>query len=409
MKSGKKPGGQPGHNGTTLEKVDDPDEICDLKLDRRTLPKGAQYKSVGFEGRQVFDIKISRHVIEYRAEILEDEHGKRFTAPFPDDVSRPVQYGNGIKAHAVYMSQQQLIPYDRVRDHFHEQIHIPVSAGSIFNFNTEAFERLEFFEQWIKNELANVRLLHVDETGINIDGKKHWIHSASNDSLTFFYPHTKRGKIAMDEIGILPRFNGILSHDHWKAYYQYNCRHSLCNAHHIRELERAWEQDKQRWAKKMKIFLFKLNKRVKAAGGKLPPQESAQWRLEYRKILDHANAECPPPEANKRTGKRGRLKRTKPRNLLERLRDYEKDVLLFMDEKIATFTNNTSENDLRMTKVQQKISGCFRAEEGAKIFCRVRSYLITCRKQGLTATEALTMPFEGKNPEFMNKEDCNFC
>lgn len=400
-KSGKKPGGQPGHNGTTLEKVDDPDEILDLKVDRRTLPKGTQYKIVGFEGRQVFDIKISRHVIEFRAEILEDDYGKRFMAQFPEDVSRPVQYGNGLKAHAVYMSQQQLIPYDRIRDHFHEQIHVPVSAGTIFNFNMEAFEGLEAFEKWVKDKLAVAKILHVDETGINIDGQKYWIHSASNDLLTFFYPHAKRGKIAMDEIGILPRFKGVLSHDHWKAYYQYECTHSLCNAHHARELERAWEQDGQRWAKKMKDFLFNLNKRVETAGGKLPPEESFQWRLKYRKILEEANDECPPPKDIRRNGKRGRLKRTKSRNLMERLRDYENDVLLFVDKKIVPFTNNTSENDLRMTKVQQKISGCFRAVEGAKIFCRVRSYLITCRKQGLTATDALELLFAGKNPVFM--------
>lgn len=408
-KSGKKPGGQPGHNGTTLQKVDDPDEILPLKIDRRILPKGTHYEVVGFEARQVFDIKISRHVTEYRAEILEDSQGKCFVAQFPEDVSRPVQYGNGLKAHAVYMSQQQLIPYDRVRDHFQEQIHIPVSAGTIYNFNGEAFERLEFFEQWVKNELAAALLLHVDETGINIDGKKHWLHSASNEALTFFYPHTKRGKIAMDEIGILPRFHGILSHDHWKAYYQYECLHSLCNAHHLRELERAWEQDGQRWAKKMKKFLLKLNNKVEAAGGKLPSKESAQWHLKYRKIIDQANAECPPPDESNRAGKRGRLKRSKSRNLLERLRDFEKDVLLFMDIKIVPFTNNTSENDLRMTKVQQKISGCFRSMEGAKIFCRIRSYLITCRKQGLTATEALTLLFEGKNPAFMKKGDGKFC
>jgi transposase len=182
--------------------------------------------------------------------------------------------------------------------------------------------------------------------------------------------------------------------DHWKAYYQYECIHSLCNAHHLRELERAWEQDGQHWAKKMKEFLLKLNKKVEAAGGKLPSEESA---------------ECPPPDESKRAGKRGRLKRSKSRNLLERLRDYENDVLLFMDEKMVPFTNNTSENDLRMTNVQQKISGCFRSTEGAKIFCRIRSYLITCRKQGLTASEALTLLFEGKNPAFMKKEGGNFC
>ena len=135
-------------------------------------------------------------------------------ASFPEGVNRPVQYGLGLKANVVYMSQYQLIPYDRVRDHFQDQMHIPLSAGSVFNFNKEAYERLEPFEQWEKTELAKSMLMHADETGVNIGGKRHWLHCASNDALTFFYPHAKRGTEAMDEMGILPFFKGVLCHDH---------------------------------------------------------------------------------------------------------------------------------------------------------------------------------------------------
>jgi transposase len=400
-KSDRKPGGQKGHNGTTLEPVDDPDDVSEILVDRRTLPKGSQYREVGHESRQVIDIDISRFVIEYRAQILEDDQGNRFVASFPEGVSRPVQYGLNLKAHAVYMSQYQLIPYDRIRDHFQDQMHIPVSAGSVFNFNKEAYERLAPFEQWAKTELAKAMLMHADETGINIGGKRHWLHCASNASLTWFSPHAKRGTVAMDEIGILPFFKGVLCHDHWKPYYHYECTHALCNAHHLRELERAWEQDQQQWAKKMQVLLIDIAKAVEDAGGCLPPDEAKRWRLRYRRLLKKAETECPPPDESQRKGKRGRLKRSKARNLLERLRDFEQDVLRFMEVESVPFTNNQGENDLRMTKVQQKISGCFRSMDGAKIFCRVRSYLSTCRKQGMTATQALTLLFQGKHPDFM--------
>jgi transposase len=403
--SSRKPGGQKGRNGTTLQPVDDPDEVEVLTIDRRTLPKGPRYREAGHESRQVIDIDIARFVTEYRAQILEDNQGNRFVAAFPDGVNRPVQYGLNLKANAVYMSQHQLIPYDRIRDHFQDQMHIPVSTGSVFNFNKEAYERLASFEQWAKTQLARSDLLHADETGINIGGKRQWLHCASNASLTWFYPHAKRGTEAMDEMGILPFFKGVLCHDHWKPYYRYDCIHALCNAHHLRELERAWEQDHQQWAREMQALLIEISKAVADAGGCLSPDKADQWRRRYRKLLEKADIECPPPDENQRKSKRGRLKRSKARNLLERLRDFEPDVLRFMEVESIPFTNNQGENDLRMTKVQQKISGCFRSMEGAKIFCRVRSYLSTCRKQGMTATHALTLLFLGKDPDFMKMDE----
>ena len=404
-KSHRKPGGQKGRNGTTLEPVDDPDEVEVLAIDRRSLPKGPRYQEVGHESRQVIDIDISRFVTEYRAQILEDDQGNRFVATFPEGVNRPVQYGLNLKANAVYMSQHQLIPYDRIRDHFQDQMHIPVSSGSVFNFNKEACDRLGPFEQWAKAELAKSMLMHADETGINIGGKRHWLHCVSNASLTWFFPHAKRGTEAMDEIGILPFFKGVLCHDHWKPYYHYDCTHALCNAHHLRELERAWEQDHQQWAREMQTLLIDIRTAVEDAGGCLPPDEAKRWRLRYRRLLEKAETECPPPDESQRQGKRGRLKRSKARNLLERLRDFEHDVLRFMEVEGVPFTNNQGENDLRMTKVQQKISGCFRSMEGAKIFCRLRSYLSTCRKQGMSATQALTLLFQGKHPDFMKMDE----
>jgi transposase len=397
---GLKRGGQQGHVGTTLKQVDDVDEIKEIAVDRSTLPDIA-FTHAGSERRQVVDIDIRRIVTEYRAEVLKDENGKRYVAPFPDGVTRPVQYGNGIKAHAVYLSYFQLLPYKRIEDYFRDQLQIPISSGTICNFNQDAAKRLVPFETWLTGELHQSPVLHADETGINVDGKRHWLHCNSNHFLTYYYPHAKRGKEAMDKMGVLPHFSGVLCHDHWKPYYRYDCTHALCNAHHLRELERAWEQDKQQWAKQMQTLLCEMNAAAHDAGGYLATDAGSSFRQRYRALLLEADTECPPPDESNRKGTRGRLKRSKSRNLLERLRNYENDVLRFMDEKDVPFTNNQGENDLRMTKVQQKISGCFRSFDGATAFCRCRSYISTCRKQGLTSSEALRLLFDGKMPAFM--------
>jgi len=397
---GRKPGGQVGHNGATLQPVLEPDLIRLISVDRRILPPG-DYRDAGFETRQVFDLDISTVVTEFRAQVLQDQAGNRYVAPFPEGVTRSVQYGHGVKAHSVYMSQFQLIPYKRIEDHFMDQMQLPVSAGTIFNFNQEAYGLLEHFDQWVRQQLISSDLIHADETGINIGGKRVWLHNASNPKFTFFSPHAKRGSEALDEIGILPVFKGTLCHDHWKPYFKYGTRHALCNAHLLRELERAWEQDKQEWAQAMIVLLKEINGAVLDAGDHLNDIVAENYRLRYRALLAEAERECPPPDESQRKG-RGRLARSKARNLLERFQAFETDILRFMKDPEVPFTNNLAENDLRMTKVQQKISGCFRSWDGARIFCRVRSYLSTCRKQGVTASEALRLLFEGKLPEFIS-------
>ncbi|MFT6733010.1 MAG: transposase [Polaribacter sp.] len=199
----------------------------------------------------------------------------------------------------------------------------------------------------------------------------------------------------MDTADILPRFKGTLCHDHWKPYYRYkNCQHALCNAYHLRELTRASEQDHQKWAGKMKIFLEIANRAVHKAGGVLSGSKLQLYKRRYKRLLEKGKKECPPPVENKKI-KRGRLKRSKSRNLLERLINFEDDVLRFMENKEIPFTNNQGEKDIRMTKVQQKISGCFRSKSGADVFCRVRGYLSTCRKQNVSSSEALKLLFKG--------------
>lgn len=399
----RKPGGQNGHQGTTLQRDPNPDRIEHIPIDRRTIPPG-RYKNAGFEARQVIDIEIHKQVTEYRAEILVDGKGTQFVAQFPAGVTRPVQYGNGIKAQSVYMSQQQLIPYERICDYFRDQCGIPLSAGSVFNFNQEAFGLLEHFESIVIQQLRVQLVLHADETGINVNGELLWLHSVSNERWTLFFAHARRGAEAMIAMGVLGQFRGTLCHDHWKAYFQFTtCRHALCNSHHLRELKRAWADDGQRWAQKMHALLLKINDATTKAGGCLTEEQAKRFRRRYRDILTSGDRECPPPKLKDHPAQPGRVAKTKSRNLLERLRDYETETLRFMTDKFVPFTNNQGENDLRMTKVQQKISGCFRSFQGAQFFCRVRSYLSTCRKHGLSATAALQTLFSGHLPDFIPK------
>jgi len=401
-KGNNNPGGQKGHTGNHLELVDDPDHIEVLKVDRATLATDGTFQSIGYERRQVFDIQISRVVTEYQAEILEDERGRRVVAPFPAHVKVKTQYASGVKIHSVYMSNFQMLPYKRIEEHFADQFGIPLSAGSIYNFNKDVYERLAPFEEWVKGMLPKAPLLHADETGININGKRKWLHVVCSPALTLLMPHDKRGGEAIKAMGVLPDYSGTLMHDHWKPYYRLPCHHALCNAHHLRELERTWEQDKQQWGKDMQTLLLEINKAVDAAGGRLNDPEAEAFRERYRQRLKEAETDCPPPdESQRKKGQRGRLKRSKSRNLLERLLQYEEDVLRFMVEPDVPFTNNQGERDLRMIKVQQKISGCFRSELGARIFARIRSYLSTCQKNDVSSEKALRLLYEGRWPGFM--------
>ena len=277
---------------------------------------------------------------------------------------------------------------------------LPISKASVQNFNEMAFKKLEEFELWAKNKLFCSLLNCADETGVNVNGKKLWFHLLSNDEVVLYQVDKKRGLKAMIRMGVLPNYKGTLVHDHWKSYYFFDCKHALCNAHHIRELQRAWEQDGQKWAQELKALLLEINKAVQETKEqKLEPDQIISYQQRYRSILENGSKECPLAQNN---AKPGPTKQSKARNLLDRLDNYQEDVLRFMKESIVPFTNNMAENDLRMTKVQQKISGCFRSLNGAKVFCRIRSYLLTCKRHGIEPTQALNMLFDGNLPDFMD-------
>ena len=359
---GRNQGGQNGHKGKTLEKISNPDETIEYVVNECS---GCQadlraQRAESYETRQVFEVIIKRWVVEHKAEVKECARcGRVTTGEFPKEVNKAVQYGSSVKVLSVYMSQRQLIPYKRVEEFFTEQLNMPLSSGTIYNFNKEAFERLEGFDKKVKEKLLNSALNHIDETGLSIGGKRSWLHSISNDTWTYFYPHNSRGKDAIEEMGVLPAYKGILCHDYYTAYYEYGSEHALCNSHHLRELERSVEQENQNWSRLMLKLLLEINEAVIKAGGKLEELEQQRYQKRYRTILSNGKKECP---LNQREpGKRGRTAQSKSRNLLERLERHQEDVLRFMKVAIVPFTNNLAERDIRMTKVQQKISGCFRS------------------------------------------------
>lgn len=340
-KTGRKTGGQPGHKGARLQQVKNPDEIVELKVNREELPlpDDAYFATDLVDVRQVIEIKLSKHVLEYRAEVLRCMDGSTVTAAFPAGVTQPVQYGASVKARSVYQSQSQLIPYERVCEEFEEQFALPLSQGSVSNFNKEAFRLLEKFENIAKQQLRQGPTLHGDETGINVNGKRLWLHCASSNEWTILLPHPKRGLEAMEEMNILPQYRGLFCHDHWKPYFHFkDCTHILCNAHHLRELNYAEEHDGQKWAKQMRELLLEINKAVTGAGGRLDEVRDQSYRQKYRDILAEGEKECPLPSLEPTQPKRKRIKKSKSRNLLERLQNFEAETLLFMTDENAPFT-----------------------------------------------------------------------
>ena len=409
-KSNKKPGGQKGHEGKTLNAVDHPDNINVHRIDRCTNC-GESLEDIDAsinDKRQVFDLpeNIPLIVTEHQAEEKDcprcGEHNK---ADFPADVTNKTQYGNQIKSIAVYVSNYALVPYGRLCELFEDIFHVSISPGTLVNINNQAGELLKETDGLIKDKIINSEVVHFDETGCNIGGEGHWMHVASTVRLTHYFPHQGRGTEAMDEIGILPNFMGIAVHDHFKPYFTYDCFHALCNAHHLRELIFAYEEDDQKWAHNMISCLLEIKETIeRTKKKKLNPDEIKSFERKYNRILNAGLEANPPPEPPKEK-KRGRVAKSKTRNLLERLKDFSDAVLAFMYNFKVPFDNNQGERDIRMEKVKQKISGLFRSYDGALIFCRIRGYISTVRKNVLPILTSIKCIFENKAVKIIQELD----
>ncbi|MCK5672091.1 MAG: IS66 family transposase, partial [Spirochaetales bacterium] len=393
------PGGQKGHKGHTLEKSGEPDFIIPLSVTTCSCNADLSgVEAVGHDCRQVFEIPEPKlEVYEYQGEIkICPDCGKIIKAEFPTGVNAPVQYGTGVRSLLVYLQNQQLIPSDRVKQMMFDLYRAPVSVATILNASKRLYDNLDHFEESLVSSLVNSNIVHVDESGVRVGEKLHWLHSASTEILTFYGIHKKRGKEAMDYFNILPNFNGRLMHDFWKPYLKYNCKHGLCNAHLLRELTFLFEQQNQAWAEKMFILLLEMNDFVSSFGNQLTHKQKKPWLKKYHEILVEEWEANPLPEQLLKR-KRGRPAKTKSQNLLTRLAGFEPSVLAFFHDNNVPFTNNLAEQDIRMIKVRLKISGCFRTTHGAEHFARIRSYLSTARKQNLNILDSITSAMRG-NP-----------
>lgn len=403
--SDKKPGGQHGHRGSTLKPVSKPDMIINYQVNEcahceRDL---SQEKVVDTNYTQVFDLPVIKiHVTEHRSDIKKCPCCHNFTqaALPPGILPVPVQYGANLKGFSLYLMDQQLIPSRRVAEIVSGILGHSFSIGSLLNWQKEGFLKLEEFENKLIAALIASDVVHFDETGMRAMGSRHWLHSSSTKFLSFFGIHKRRGEEAMSEFGVLPFFKGVAIHDHWKAYFTFeDCLHGLCNSHLQRELKFLEEESKELWAKKMSELLTAIHKEVEGLKelGKnaLSNTTKLEFIKRYEVILKEGFKFHRHDEVYTR-GKRGRVKQSKGKNLLDRFRDFNREILRFMNDFRVPFTNNQSERDIRMNKVKQNISGCFRSITSAKHFCRIRSYFSTARKQGYCILEAAVAIFKNE-------------
>jgi transposase len=401
--SGKARGGQTGHIGHRLEPVDKPQHIevhpvahcqyCQADL------TGVEASKV--EKRQVFDLpEVKLEVTEHQAEVKtcplcgQVNHGE-----FPADVTQPTQYGPRVRAQMVYLNVYHFIPLERTAELVSELYQQPVSDGTVFAAAVELAELVTPVNEQIKAYLVETEApVHFDETGARVNGQLEWLHSASTEQATSYAIHPKRGGEAINAIDILPRRTGWSIHDAWQPYLNYvDAKHGLCNAHLVRELVFLIERYGQGWARDFLALLLNMKQKVDTAQSQgqvaLSALQLAAFEQVYDQIVERGERANPPPV--RQPHQRGRLKQSPARNLLDRLIKHRDKVMAFVYAFDVPFDNNLAERDIRMVKVQQKVSGGFRSGDGANIFCQVRSYISTARKNGQRVLEVLTQAFSG--------------
>lgn len=396
QKTGRRSGGQQGHKGHTLRQVEKPDHVQVHQA--ATCPHCATdlqaITAHDHEKRQVFDVPPVRiEVMEHRAEIKDCPRcGQQVKGLFPAAVAQPVQYGLRIKAQASYLNTYQLIPWARTCEMLGDFYgHTPAEA-LVQEANIALAEQSESCRVATKQQLIDATVAQFDESGLRVAGQLNWLHVTSTRQLTHYEVHPKRGREAMQDIGILPQFEGRAVHDHWQSYFTFdNCQHSLCNAHHLRELQFVVEQYEQEWAQEMAQLLLDIKAEVATTArdqAALSPERIAHFEQRYAELIAQGLEANPPPDTPP-PKKRGRKKQLPPKNLLDRLEQRQSEVLAFMYDFRVPFDNNLAERDVRMVKVKQKISGAFRTRTGAELFCAIRSYISTVRKHELNVIDAM--------------------
>ena len=351
-----------------------------------------------YERRTRIDIVFEKVVSHVDAEIKHCPHcGTRSKGTFPRELAGPLQYGAGIKTYVLNLLLAQMLSLKRVQQSLHTLIDRLISEATILQYVMQLHRALAAWEQASIEQILSQPTLHVDETSLRVDRKNHWIHVYSSGDLTLKFLHPKRGREAIEAINIIPRDGGTTVHDCWASYLAYeHCDHGLCGSHLLRELTFIVETNGYAWAVNMKRLLQETCHRVaKRKSKKLTAREYKNLQKRYRNILTRGEKELPPipPRQN---GKRGRIAKSDAHNLWERLKQHETAVLLFAKLSHVAFTNNRAERDLRMSKVKQKVSGCFRVRKYAEAYCRISSYLQTMSNQGYNPLIAIQMALSGQ-------------
>jgi transposase-like protein len=351
--------------------------------------------ATGHERRTKVDIIFEKVVSHVDAEIKVCPQCKMENkGHFPEDMAGPLQYGQGIKGYMINLLFAQMISLKRVQQMIQTLIGQILSEATILKYVIQLYQVLEEWEQSSINQLLQMPSIHLDETSLRVDRCNHWIHVYSGGDITLKFLHPRRGQEAIEDIGIIPRYGGVVIHDCWQSYLSYDhCGHGLCGSHLLRELTFIVDSNGYAWASNMKGLLQETCAIVARRESKqLSEQEYKNLQKRYRNILNSGEKELPPIPP-KQNGKRGKIAKSDAHNLWERLRDYETAVLMFAKYPYVPFTNNRAERDLRMSKVKQKVSGCFRKNIYAKAYCRISSYIQTMAYKGYNPLVAIQMAF----------------
>jgi transposase len=350
------------------------------------------------ERRTRIDIVFEKTAEHFDAEVKKCQKcGELTKAQFPKDLDGPLQYGNGIKAYVIQLLVAQMLSLGRAAQMVASLIGQVISEATLLGYIMRLHLALADWEKTAKMQLLAAKCIHTDETSLKVDKKNHWIHVYSAGDITLRLLHQKRGKEAVEEFGIIPVYGGVIVHDCWASYLSYeHLKHGLCGSHLLRELQFTIDANGYQWAKNMKRLLRMACKMVSTAESKcLSPTINAKLERLYKNIMLAGNNELP-PIPKKSNGKRGKVAKSDAHNLWERLDKHRDAVLLFASNPHVAFTNNRAERDLRMTKVKQKISGCFRTEKYARAYCRISSYLQTMNNKGVNPLVAVSWALSGK-------------